>query len=89
MQKRTKLTNSSDETMISSLISGDNVYTVPYFQRPYKWKTDNINQLNSDISDIISSEGDPHFLGAIIVHGRKSNPSDPNLFDIIDGQQRK
>ena len=88
MQKRTKLTNSSDETMISSLISGDNVYTVPYFQRPYKWKTDNINQLNSDISDIISSEGDPHFLGAIIVHGRKSNPSDPNLFDIIDGQQR-
>lgn len=31
---------------------------------------------------------DFHFLGAIIVHGRRSNPSDPDIFDVIDGQQR-
>jgi len=29
-----------------------------------------------------------HFLGAIIVHGRRSNPSDPNVYEVIDGQQR-
>jgi hypothetical protein len=29
-----------------------------------------------------------HFLGAIIVHGRRTNPSDPDIFEVIDGQQR-
>ena len=87
MAKRTKLTNSSDETEIASLISGDSVFTIPYFQRPYKWKPDKLKQLNLDILNIIDAS-DSHFLGAIIIHGRRSNPADPNIFDIIDGQQR-
>ena len=28
------------------------------------------------------------FLGAIIIHGRPSNPSDPDVYEVIDGQQR-
>ncbi|MFQ1692020.1 DUF262 domain-containing protein [Aeromonas veronii] len=87
MPKRTKLTNSSDETEVSSLISGDTVFSIPYFQRPYKWKPERLKQLNTDILNIIDSD-DSHFFGAIIIHGRKSNPADPNIFDIIDGQQR-
>lgn len=87
MSKRTKLTNSSDETEIASLISGDTVFSIPYFQRPYKWKPERLKQLNSDILDIVDSE-ESHFLGAVIIHGRRSNPADPNTFDIIDGQQR-
>ena len=65
MAKRTKLTNSSDETEITSLISGDSVFTIPYFQRPYKWKPDKLKQLNLDILNIID-DSDSHFLGAII-----------------------
>lgn len=87
MPSRTKLTNSSDETEVARLISGDTVFTIPYFQRPYKWKPDKLNQLNKDILAIID-EDDSHFLGAVIIHGVKSNPADPNLYDIIDGQQR-
>ena len=29
-----------------------------------------------------------HFLGAIIIHGRRSNPSDPDVYELIDEQQR-
>jgi hypothetical protein len=87
MNKRTKLTNCSDETEISSLISGDSVFAIPYFQRSYKWKGDKLKLLNLDILNIIDAS-DSHFLGAIIIHGRRSNPTDPKTFDIIDGQQR-
>lgn len=89
MAKRNRLTNSSDENEIANVISGDNVFTVPYFQRAYKWKSDRLKRLEKDILDVVDSGGEEtHFLGAIIVHGRRSNPSDPDMFDVIDGQQR-
>lgn len=88
-KRRTRLTNSSDENDIANVISGDTVFTIPYFQRAYRWKTERLRRLEKDILAIVDSDGDEmHFLGAIIVHGRRSNPSDPNVFDVIDGQQR-
>lgn len=89
MPKRNRLTNSTDETEIANLISGDNVFTIPYFQRAYKWKTERLKQLEKDILSIVDSEGEEtHFLGAVIIHGRRSNPSEPDVHDVIDGQQR-
>lgn len=87
MPSKNRLTNNSDETDISSLLSGDTIFTIPYFQRAYKWKPARLKQLNDDILNVVD-EHDQHFLGAIIVHGRRSNPSDPDVFDVIDGQQR-
>jgi hypothetical protein len=87
MPKPYRLTNSSDETDIASLISGDTVFAIPYFQRAYKWKTERLRQLERDILDIVDT-GDLHFLGAVILHGRRRNPSDPDVFEVIDGQQR-
>lgn len=87
MPKRERLTNSSDETDLSSLIDGETVFSIPYFQRAYKWKPERLKQLNEDLLRIVDT-GDTHFLGAVIVHGRRSNPSDPNVYDVIDGQQR-
>lgn len=87
MPKKARLTNNSDETEISSLLSGDTIFTIPYFQRAYKWKSGKLRQFNKDILEVVD-EGSLHFLGAIIVHGRQSNPSDPDPFDVIDGQQR-
>lgn len=89
MAKRNRLTNSTDETEIAQLISGDNVFTIPYFQRAYKWKPERLKQLEKDILSIVDSEGEEtHFLGAIIIHGRRSNPSEPDVHEVIDGQQR-
>ncbi len=84
----TRLTNNSDETDIATLISGDSVFVIPYFQRAYKWKSDKLKQLNQDLLNIIDGTTDFHFLGAVIIHGRKSNPADPNVYEVIDGQQR-
>lgn len=88
MAKRNRLTNNSDETDIAALISGDTIFSIPYFQRPYKWKSQKLKQLNSDLLNLVDESTDFHFLGAVIVHGRRSNPSDPDVFDVIDGQQR-
>lgn len=87
MAKRPRLTNNSDETEIAQLLSGDTVFSVPYFQRSYKWSSDKLAQFNTDILKVIDVV-DNHFLGAVIVHGRRSNPADPSVYDIIDGQQR-
>jgi hypothetical protein len=88
MAKRQRLTNNSDETELSSLLSGDTVFAIPYFQRAYKWKPERIKQLNQDLLDLVDESSDFHFLGAIIIHGRRSNPSDPDVYEVIDGQQR-
>jgi len=88
MAPRDRLTNNSDETDIASLLSGDSIFSIPYFQRPYKWRKERISQLNADILDLVDESSDFHFLGAVIVHGRRSNPSDPDIYDVIDGQQR-
>lgn len=88
MAGRNRLTNNSDETDIATLISGDTIFSIPYFQRAYKWKPERLRQLNADILDLVDEVNDFHFLGAVIVHGRRTNPSDPDVFDVIDGQQR-
>ena len=88
MQKVIKISNNAGEANISTLLSGDNIFSIPYFQRPYKWKSKRIKQLNKDILSIVDESTDIHFLGAIIVHGRPANPSDPKIFEVIDGHQR-
>lgn len=88
MPKRQRLTNNSDETDIATLLSGDTVFAIPYFQRAYKWKPERLTQLNRDLLNLVDETSDYHFLGAVIIHGRRSNPSDPDVYDVIDGQQR-
>lgn len=83
-----KLTSSSDETEVSKLLSNDAIFEIPFFQRPYKWLPARVNQLNADILTMIDELSDVHFLGAIIVHGKPSNPADPRAYEVIDGQQR-
>jgi hypothetical protein len=88
MAKRQRLTNNTDETDLASLLSGDSVFAIPYFQRAYKWKAERLNQFNRDLLSLVDESSDFHFLGAIIIHGRPSNPSDPAVYEVIDGQQR-
>ena len=68
MPKKQKLTANSDETDLASLLSGDVVFTIPYFQREYKWKGDKLEQLNSDLLSLVDGTTDSHFLGALIMH---------------------
>lgn len=87
-KSKIKLTNNADETDVSALMGNDNIFAIPFFQRPYKWKPDRIKQLNSDILSLVDEENDVHFLGAIIIHGIPSKPSEAQVYEVIDGQQR-
>jgi len=69
------------------------VYTIPQYQRPYTWTTDNYEVLWEDLSDayneyIIAIEEnripDYYFLGPVVFVKNSAKHS----FDIIDGQQR-
>ncbi|MCB1154792.1 DUF262 domain-containing protein [bacterium] len=85
----TRLTTNSQETTLGDLLSiGTSLYLVPFFQREYRWAPDKVNNLIQDILNIIDGLSDKHFLGAVIVHGRRANPTDPKVFEVIDGQQR-
>ena len=88
MAKRLKLTNSADEASLAMMLSTDAVFAIPYFQRPYKWTPERLQQLERDILQLVDGTTDNHFLGAIIIHGRPTNPSEPDVYEVIDGQQR-
>jgi len=62
--------------------------TIPDYQRPYKWRIQNIEHLLSDITNAISDAKKYHNnfkyrIGTIILY--KNNEG---LYDIVDGQQR-
>lgn len=86
---KSMLTNSSDELPLASLLGSGTIFSIPFFQRPYKWAPEKITQLNEDIKALIDVPNDVHFLGAIITHGLpRSNSADVSVSEVIDGQQR-
>jgi uncharacterized protein with ParB-like and HNH nuclease domain len=69
------------------------VYTIPQYQRPYTWTTDNYEVLWEDLSDAYAEylkalaenrTPDYYFLGPVVFVKNSIKRS----FDIIDGQQR-
>lgn len=57
-------------------------FEIPYFQRNYCWKMQQIEQLIEDLKEISSMNYD-HFFGSLLLFEK-----DNNTFEIIDGQQR-
>lgn len=61
---------------------------IPDYQRPYKWKIQNIEELLGDISTAINNASMyktpfKYRIGTIIIHAK-----DNGVFDVVDGQQR-
>ena len=54
---------------------------IPDYQRPYKWKAKNVNQLIDDI--LFHKDKQGYRLGTLVLH-----KDDKNDFNIVDGQQR-
>lgn len=53
---------------------------IPDYQRPYKWKIKNVNQLIDDI--LFHKDKQGYRLGTLVLHNDKEN------LNIVDGQQR-
>lgn len=83
-----KLTNNTGEATLDALFNSSHIFEVPFFQRPYKWKPAKVQGLIEDLERLTNSDDDLHFMGALIVHGSPSSPTEAKSYQVIDGQQR-
>jgi len=84
----TRLTSNSDETTFGKLLQVRANFTIPPFQREYKWKPQRLVQLQDDIARLLDEEEDAHFMGALILDEVPTAPTATTTYEVIDGQQR-
>ena len=83
----------ADVKTLNELTGNEVRYLVPRYQRPYVWTEEKHwgplwGDLETAIDRLEEGEQRDHFLGAIVLKGRVPVPGEPNVFDVIDGQQR-
>lgn len=83
-----KVTDQPQESSFSDLVSGDNVLSIPLFQRAYRWSQRSLDLLFDDVSEISSDVTKSCFLGVVVCVSRGALPGRPVYWDIVDGQQR-
>jgi uncharacterized protein with ParB-like and HNH nuclease domain len=77
------------EKPVAKIFSDDFVFTIPNYQRPYAWTTDEAGELIEDLLIAIENgekpvnELNPYFLGSIVLI-----KGDGPRSQIVDGQQR-
>ena len=62
------------------------IYKIPHYQRPYKWGSEQVEQLWADIFEAYENNIENYFLGSIIT--AKPMDSKSIYLDVVDGQQR-
>lgn len=82
----------ASELTLRQLLDGRRQYAVPLFQRKYSWLPSHHQQLWRDLLDLYETRlFEPkaqHFLGSVVTAEIPSGPDRPELFVLIDGQQR-
>lgn len=68
---------------IKELFENTDNYIIPMYQRNYAWDEGEITQLIQDIIDYVPDKKYHYYIGSLVVFERE-----PNLFEVIDGQQR-
>ena len=82
------------KTSLNEIFLSNRTLKVPYFQRPYVWKTENWEKFYNDIAQIALDnrnikEGDKpktYFIGSIIL--KQAGFDNTQVYEVIDGQQR-
>ena len=77
------------EHPIGDIFSDDYRFTIPRYQRPYTWTTEQAGEMFDDLlaasSNKLSLEDtDPYFLGSIVLVKAENDPQ----AEVVDGQQR-
>jgi uncharacterized protein with ParB-like and HNH nuclease domain len=72
----------SNITSIQTFLMGKNL-RIPNYQRDYAWRKEHVEALLSDISDVLETNTDGHYMGTIVI--AKANDG---VFEVVDGQQR-
>ncbi|PWW66801.1 uncharacterized protein DUF1524 [Actinokineospora spheciospongiae] len=77
------------ERSVDDVFSEDYRFTIPLYQRPYAWTTEQAGELFDDLvvaasGDAPLEEVDPYFLGSIVLIKEVGKPDS----QVVDGQQR-
>jgi len=78
------------EFPISRIFSKEFVFSVPLYQRPYAWGTEQAEELFDDLLGFLGhghekvDDLNPYFLGSVVVIKEDHRPD----ADVVDGQQR-
>lgn len=83
-----KITDNSSENTFHQLTSQAATLVMPLFQRRYVWTNRQLNRMFEEIESVVEQEAHSRFLGAVIAVRRVTNPSQPDPYEIVDGQQR-
>ena len=79
------MNNGISQLSIKRLLSTDDCYLIPMYQRNYAWDEAEISQLIQDVIDYLPA-GKNYYIGTLVVFERQENGN--VLFETIDGQQR-
>ena len=75
------------EVVLSDVFSNDFRFSMPLYQRPYTWGTEETEELLNDLKSAMNDEPvEPYFLGSIVLIS--DNNSSELMHEVIDGQQR-
>ena len=74
----------AEERTIANILTEQICYEIPPYQRPYSWKTENIQQLLEDVWEAFESDDSEYFIGSLITIEKVKNLR----YDVVDGQQR-
>ncbi|WUJ71035.1 DUF262 domain-containing protein [Kribbella soli] len=75
----------ASEVSLHKIFSSDFDFSIPNYQRPYAWGTDEAMQLLDDLAHALDQNADePYFLGSIVLVKEHNSPP----ASVIDGQQR-
>ena len=83
-----KITDNSSENTFHQLTSQSATLVMPLFQRRYVWTQGQLDRMFAEIDWVVEGEARSRFLGAVIAVRRVTNPSQPDPYEIVDGQQR-
>ena len=77
------------ELSIQELLSGEDRYEIPLYQRNYAWKRGEIEQLIQDVIDYIpknpnENKDQNYYIGTLIVFENENE----KYYEVLDGQQR-
>lgn len=77
------MSNAITEFSVQQLLSDEDTYVVPMYQRNYAWGEGEITQLVQDVADYQQKENQRYYIGTLVVYKRKDGG-----LEVIDGQQR-
>ena len=85
---QSKVTDNTHEMSFHDLFGQNHQIQIPLFQREYVWTNRQWKRMVEELEIIVNGEDSNRFLGAVIAVRREANPSMPQPFEIVDGQQR-